>query len=76
MCSKRTKDSSDKWYNMPSDSDDSDDNTSALTFTLSLYPTDASPFTSTAFTMFKVVKKEYITGVRIKAIYMLNKKQP
>jgi hypothetical protein len=61
---------------MPSDSDDSDDDTPALTFTLPLHPTDASSFTSTVFTMSKVVKKEHTTGARIRAIYMLNKKQP
>ena len=76
MCNKRTKDSSNKWYNMLFDSNDSDDNTPALTFTLPLYSTDASSFTSTAFTMFKVVKKEHTTGARIRAIYMLNEKQP
>jgi hypothetical protein len=75
MCSKRIKDSSDKWYNMPSDSDDSDDNTPALTFTLPLRSTNVSSFTSTVFTMSKVVKKEHTTGAKIKAIYMLNKKQ-
>jgi hypothetical protein len=74
--SKRTKDSSDEWYNMPSDSDDFDDDTPALTFTLLLRLTDASSFTSTTFTMSKVVKKEHTTGARIRAIYMLNKKQP
>jgi hypothetical protein len=76
MCNERTEDSSDEWYNMPSDSDDSDDNTLALTFTLLLYPTNVSFFTFTAFTMSKVVKKEHTTGARIRAIYMLNEKQP
>jgi hypothetical protein len=61
---------------MPSDSDDSDDNTPALTFTLSLYLTNVSFFISTTFIMFKVVKKEHITSARIKATYILNKKQP
>jgi hypothetical protein len=61
---------------MPSDSDDSNDNTPALTFTLPLYLTNVSFFISTAFTMSKVVKKEHTTSARIKAIYMLNKKQP
>jgi hypothetical protein len=75
MCSKRTKDSFDEWYNIPSDSDDSDDNTPALTFTLPLHSTNASSFTSTVFTMFKVVKKKHTIGARIRAIYMLNKKQ-
>jgi hypothetical protein len=56
------------------DSNDSDDNTSALTFTLPLCLTNASSFISITFIMSKVVKKEYITNVRIKAIYMLNKK--
>jgi hypothetical protein len=77
MCSERTKNNFDELYNMPSDSDDSDNNnTSALTFTLPLGPTNASSFTSIIFTMFKVVKKEHTTGAIIKAIYMLNKKQP
>jgi hypothetical protein len=75
-CSERTEDSSDEWYNMPSDSDDSDDDTPAPTFTLPLRPTAVSSFTSTAFTMSKVVKKEHTTGARIRAIYMLNEKQP
>jgi hypothetical protein len=61
---------------MPFNSDDSDDNTPVLTFTLLLCPTNVSSFISTVFTMFKVVKNEYITGARIRAIYILNKKQP
>jgi hypothetical protein len=59
---------------MSFDSDDSDDNTPALTFTLPLRPTNVFSFTSIAFTMSKVVKKEHTTGARIRAIYMLNKK--
>jgi hypothetical protein len=61
---------------MPFDFNDSDNNTPTPTFTLPLYPTNASSFTSTAFTMSKVVKKKHTTNARIKAIYMLNKKQP
>jgi hypothetical protein len=61
---------------MPFDFNDSDDNTLALTFILPLRFTNAFSFTSTAFIISKVVKKEHTTDVRIKAIYMLNKKQP
>jgi hypothetical protein len=61
---------------MPSNSDDSNNNTPTSTFTLSLCPTNAFSFTFTAFIMSKVVKKKYTTGARIKTIYMLNKKQP
>jgi hypothetical protein len=66
MCNKRTKDSSDEWYNMPSDSDDSDDNMPAPTFTLSLCLINAFSFTFTTFIMFKVVKKEQKTQLRVK----------
>jgi hypothetical protein len=44
----------------------------APTFTLPL----CSAVTSIAFTIVKPIKKEYTTGARIKAIYMLNEKQP
>jgi hypothetical protein len=60
---------------MPFDSDDSDDNTPALTFTLPLRPTNVFSFIFITFTMSKVVKKEHTTDARIKAIYILNKKQ-
>ena len=71
-CSERTEDEADYWYNMSSDSDDSDDDSPALTFTLPL----RSATTSTDFVILKPVKKEHTTGARIKAIYMLNEKQP
>jgi hypothetical protein len=71
-CSERTEEQADEWYNIPSDSDESDDDTPAPTFTLPL----RSAVTSTAFTIVKPIKKEHTTGARIKAIYMLNEKQP
>jgi hypothetical protein len=57
---------------MPFDSDDSDDNTPVLTFILPLCLTNVSSFTSTAFIMSKVVKKEYTARAKIKAfIYLI-----
>jgi hypothetical protein len=60
---------------MPFNSDDSDDNTPALTFTLPLYLINVFFFTFIAFIISKVIKKEHITSTRIRAIYILNKKQ-
>jgi hypothetical protein len=61
----------DEWYNMPSDSEDEDDDSVAPPLTLPVLPT----VTSTAFTMPKTTRKEHSTGARIKAIYMLEEKQ-
>jgi hypothetical protein len=63
-----TEDEEDAWYNMPSDSEDEDDDSIAPSLTLPLRPLIA---TSTAFTIPNIIRKEYSTGTRIKAIYML-----
>ena len=72
VCSERTKDEDDAWYNMPSDLEDDDDNSLAPSFTLPVRPI---PATSTAFTMPKTTRKEHTTSARIKAIYMLEEKK-
>jgi hypothetical protein len=43
---------------MSFDSNDSDDNTPALTFTLPLRSINVSSFTFIVFTMFKVIRKK------------------
>jgi hypothetical protein len=61
-----TKDKEDAWYNLPLDSDDSDDDSAA----------PALPFAlSTAFVLTTLGPKEYSTSARIKAIYMLEDKK-
>jgi hypothetical protein len=52
----------DTWYNQPSDSEDSDDDSLELCFTLPI---------SSVFILSKTIRKEYSTRARIKAIYML-----
>jgi hypothetical protein len=56
----------DTWYNMSSNSDDSDNDSPELCLTLP---------TSSAFTLPKTIRKEYSTGARIKAIYILEQKK-
>jgi hypothetical protein len=61
-----TEDEEDAWYNLPSDSDDSDNNSAV----------PALPFaSSTAFILTTLGPKEHSTGARIKAIYMLEDKK-
>ena len=62
-----TEDEEDAWYNIPSDSDDSDDDSAELAL-----PLLAS---STAFVITTLGPKEHSTGARIKAIYMLEDKK-
>jgi hypothetical protein len=64
---KHTKDKEDTWYNLPSDSDDSDDDSAAPAL-----PLLAS---STALVLTTLRPKEHSTGARIKAIYMLEDKK-
>jgi hypothetical protein len=64
-----TEDEEDAWYNIPSDSEDEDDDSIAPSFTL-LLPL-CPPSTSIAFTIPDIIRKEHSTGARIKAIYML-----
>jgi hypothetical protein len=71
-CSVATEDEEDAWYNLPSDSEDEDDDSIAPSLTLPLRPSIA---TSTAFTMPDIVRKEHSTGARIKAIYMLEQRR-
>jgi hypothetical protein len=68
-----TKDEEDAWYNIPSDSEDEDDDSITPSFTLPL-PL-RPPSTSTAFTIPDIIRKEYSTSTRIKAIYMLEQKR-
>jgi transposase len=56
----------DAWYNQPSNSEDSDDDSLEPCFTLP---------TSSAFILPKTIRKEHSTGARIKAIYMLEQKK-
>jgi hypothetical protein len=63
-----TEDEEDAWYNLPSDSEDKDDNSIAPSLTLPLRPLMA---TSTAFIIPDIICKEHSTGTRIKAIYIL-----
>ena len=66
--SEYTEDEEDKWYNLPSDSDDEDDN--------SIAPASALPVpSSTAFVLSTIGPKEHSTGARIKAIYILEDKK-
>jgi hypothetical protein len=62
------EDEEDTWYNLLSDSDDSDDDSAALALLL-------ASSTSTAFVITTLGPKEYSTGARIKAIYMLEDKK-
>ena len=64
-----TRDEEDKWYNLPSDSDDEDDDSTILALVLLI------PTLSTALTVSTIGLKEYSTGTRIKAIYMLEEKK-
>jgi hypothetical protein len=65
-------DKEDAWYNIPSDSEDEDDDSIAPSLTLPLRPLIA---TSIAFTIPDIIRKEYLTSARIKAIYMLKQKR-
>jgi len=67
-----TEDEEDAWYNIPSDSEDEDDDSIAPSLTLPLRPLIA---TSTAFIIPDIIRKEHSTGARIKAIYMLEQKR-
>ena len=71
-CTEATEDEEDAWYNLLSDSEDEDDNSIAPSFTLPLRPLVA---TSIAFIMPDIVRKEHLTGARIKAIYMLEQRR-
>jgi len=67
-----TEDEEDAWYNIPSNSEDEDDDLITLSFTLPLRPPLA---TSIAFTIPSIVRKEHSTSARIKAIYILEQKR-
>ena len=72
VASERTEDKEDLWYDMPSDSEDEDDDSVVPSFTLS---TRLPPVTSIAFTIPKTARKEHSTGARIKAIYILEERK-
>jgi hypothetical protein len=61
------EDEEDAWYNLPSDSDDSDDDSAAPGLPISASSTD--------FVLITLGPKEHSTGARIKAIYMLEDKK-
>jgi hypothetical protein len=63
-------DEEDAWYNIPSDSEDEDDDSIAPSFTLPL----RHLATSIAFTIPDIIRKEHSTSTRIKAIYILEQK--
>jgi len=66
--SEHTEDEKDAWYNLPSDSDDEDDDSTA--------PASVLPIaSSTALVLSTIGPKEHSTGARIKAIYMLKEKK-
>jgi hypothetical protein len=67
---KYTKDKDDKWYNLPSDLDDLDDD--SIIPALVLPPLSAL---STTLVIFIIGPKEHSTSARIKAIYMLKEKK-
>ena len=62
------EDKEDLWYEIPSDLENEDDESTKPPLTL-------PAFTSTAFTMPKTTRKEHSTSARIKAIYMLEEKK-
>jgi hypothetical protein len=62
--SEEEEEDEDAWYNYPSNSDDSDNESPEPCLTL-------PSTTSTAFTIPKTTRKEHTAGARIKAIYML-----
>jgi hypothetical protein len=62
----------DTWYNLPSDSENEDDNSIAPSFMLPLRP---PPSTSTAFIIPEITCKEHSTSTRIKAIYILEQRR-
>jgi hypothetical protein len=62
-----TEDEEDVWYNLPLDSDNSDNNLAELALLL--------PASSTAFVLATLGPKEHSTSARIKAIYMLEDKK-
>jgi len=64
-----TEDEEDAWYNLPSDSDDSDDDSATPALALPI------PASLTAFVLSTLGPKEHSTGARIKAIYMLEDKK-
>jgi hypothetical protein len=67
-----TEDKEDAWYNLPSDSDDSDDLDNNLTIPTLVLPI---PALSTALIVSTIGPKEHSTDARIKAIYMLKEKK-
>jgi hypothetical protein len=62
-----TKDEEDAWYNLPSDSDDSDNDLAEPALLL--------PASLTTFVLATLGPKEHSTSARIKAIYMLEDKK-
>jgi hypothetical protein len=69
---KATEDEEDTWYNLLSDSEDEDNDSIVPSFTLPLRPLVA---TSIAFIIPNIIRKEYLTSTRIKAIYILEQRR-
>ena len=63
-----TKDEEDTWYNLPSDSDNSDDNSAILALLF-------ASLILTTFILTTLGPKEHSTSTRIKAIYVLEDKK-
>ena len=73
MYSEATESEEDAWYNLLSDSEDEDNNSVILSLTLLIRPPPT--VISIAFTLLDIVRKEYFTSTRIKAIYILKEKK-
>ena len=65
-----TEDEEDEWYNLPFDPSDNEDDSVTPSFTLFIRP--AASF---ALIVSTASRKEHSTGVRIKAIYMLEERK-
>jgi hypothetical protein len=70
--SEAIEDKENAWYNSLSDSEDKDDNSIILSFTLLLRP-PSSAFI--AFIIPEIICKEHLTSARIKAIYILEQRR-
>ena len=71
--SEATEDKKDAQYNLLFNSEDENDDSVILTFTLLIRP--LLTVISTAFTLPDIVYKEYSTSIRIKATYTLKEKK-
>jgi hypothetical protein len=70
---KYTKDKDDTWYNLPTDSEDKDEDNDLSPSLALVLP--VQPILSTEIVVSTTTRKEHFTGARIKAIYMLKQKK-